>query len=137
MSVITDLIRTEEDGSISFGNYELDAKAKKSDYEVRGDRYKVKTFKESTRLEKNDSMLYESEPGTAVTNFTENEDGVSFTVEGPEDCQIVLCLAEDTTYRVEIDGEDTGMMESGMGGKLVLSVELGAADAVNVKVTKA
>ena len=44
MAVVRDLIITEEDGSISFGNYELDQKAKKSDYEVRGDRYKVKTF---------------------------------------------------------------------------------------------
>ena len=33
MPVITDLIRTEADGSISFGNYELKAKTKKSDFE--------------------------------------------------------------------------------------------------------
>ena len=36
MPVITDLIRTEADGSISFGNYELKAKTKKSDFEFEG-----------------------------------------------------------------------------------------------------
>ena len=29
MSVIKELIRTEEDGTISFGNYELDTKSKR------------------------------------------------------------------------------------------------------------
>ncbi len=33
MAVVTELIRTEADGSISFGNYELTEKTKKSDYE--------------------------------------------------------------------------------------------------------
>lgn len=137
MAVVRDLIITEEDGSISFGNYELNQKAKKSDYEVRGDRYKVKTFRESTRLERNDSMVYESEPGTAVSHFMEDGNGVSFCVEGPEDAQIILSLADDTTYRVLIDGKETGMMETGMGGKLVLSVEMGETEQVSVKVEKA
>ena len=44
MSVVKELIRTEADGGISFGDYELAAKAKKSDFEHRGDLYKVKTF---------------------------------------------------------------------------------------------
>ena len=69
MPVITDLIRTEADGSISFGNYELKAKTKKSDFEFEGDLYKIKTFNELTRLEKNELFLYESEPGTAVTHL--------------------------------------------------------------------
>lgn len=137
MAVVRDLIITEEDGSISFGNYELDQKAKKSDYEVRGDRYKVKTFRESTRLERNDAMVYESEPGTAVSHFKEDENGVSFCVEGPEDVQIILSLADDTAYRVFIDGKETGMMETGMSGKLVLSVEMGETEQVSVKVEKA
>ena len=33
MSVVKELIRTEADGGISFGDYELAAKAKKSDFE--------------------------------------------------------------------------------------------------------
>ena len=35
MAVIEDLIREEGDGTISFGNYKLDQKAKKSDFDWR------------------------------------------------------------------------------------------------------
>lgn len=136
MAVVKELIRPEEDGSISFGNYELAAKTKKSDVEVRGASYKVKTYSEVTRLECNDLLVYESEPGTAVNNFKADENGVSFTVEGPEDAQIILGLADDASYRVSIGGEDQGIMETGMGGKLVLSVELQTQDAVDVVVKK-
>ena len=44
MSVVKELIRTEENGKISFGNYELAAKSKLSDFEHDGDMYKVKTY---------------------------------------------------------------------------------------------
>lgn len=53
MAVIEELIRKEDDGSISFGNYLMDEKKKVLDFEVQGDLYKVKTFKEITKLEKN------------------------------------------------------------------------------------
>ena len=118
MSVVKDLIVAGNDGSLSFGNYELPEKAKKSGFEVKGDSYKVKTYSASTRLEKNDSLVYESEPGTAVQDFIWNENGLSFTVECPGDCQIVLGLADDATYRIIIDGKDTGMMETGMAASL-------------------
>lgn len=136
MAVVKELIRAEEDGSLSFGDYELAQKTKKSDVEVRGDSYKVKTFREVTRLECNDLLVYESEPGTAVSHFRMNEEGVSFTVEGPEDAQIILGLADNASYRVFIDGADQGIMETGMGGKLVLSVELQAAESVKVEARK-
>ena len=69
MPVIDELIRTEEDGSISFGNYKLPQKAKKSDFEYQGDLYKVKTYKEITKLERNDMFVYESVPGTTAKHF--------------------------------------------------------------------
>ena len=47
MAVVKELIRTEENGGISFGNYELPAKSKVSDCPYQGDVYKVKTFKRS------------------------------------------------------------------------------------------
>ena len=53
MAVVKELIRTEENQSISFGNYELPQKSKVSDFEFQGDIYKVKTFKEITKLERN------------------------------------------------------------------------------------
>ena len=86
MSGIKELIRTEEDGTLSFGAYELAEKAKKSDYEYKGDLYKVKTFDEITKLEKNGMFIYESVPGTAVHHFHSTQNGVSFEVEGKEMC---------------------------------------------------
>ena len=126
MTVIEGLIRTENDGSLSFGNYELDTKFKVSDFEHFGDTYKVKTFKEITKLERNDLFVYESVPGTVVTNFKMNGDEVEFDVEGYEDTQIALGLEAEKEYRVYVDGVDVGSGETNLGGKLVLSVELGS-----------
>ena len=50
MSVIKELLRAEENGKLSFGNYELDVKSKLADFEYKGDMYKVKTFKEITKM---------------------------------------------------------------------------------------
>ena len=46
MAVVQELIRTEDNGTISFGDYELNQKSKLSDYQYQGDMYKVKTYKE-------------------------------------------------------------------------------------------
>ena len=78
MSVVNELIRSEQDGTLSFGNYLLDTKSKLSDFEHGGDMYKVKTYNEITKLEKNGSFVYESVPGTAVNNFQASADGVKF-----------------------------------------------------------
>ncbi|MBB5265894.1 hypothetical protein HNP82_003045 [Catenibacillus scindens] len=125
MTVIEGLIRTEGDGSLSFGNYELDAKSKVSDFEHFGDSYKVKTYKEITKLERNDLFVYESVPGTVVLNFSQKGDEVDFTVEGFEDTQIALGLEAEKEYRVYVDGVDVGSARTNLGGKLVFSVELG------------
>lgn len=137
MSAVKELIRSEADGSISFGDYELSAKTKLQDFEHQGDLYKVKTFREITKLERNDLFVYESVPGTAVENFKASESGVEFTVEGPEDAQITLGLEDDTEYLTVVDGVSTGTIRTGLGGKLVLSVELGEKDSAAVKVVKA
>ena len=126
MSVVSELIRTEADGTISFGNYELPAKSKKSDFEHDGDLYKVKTFKEITKLERNGMFVYESVPGTAVSHLKATENGMSFTVECPTDAQITVELEEETSYQVFVDDKEVGEMKTNLGGKLVLSVELTA-----------
>ena len=69
MSVISELIRSESDGTISFGDYTLSAKAKLDNFEHSGDLYKVKTYREITKLERNGMFVYESVPGTSVTGF--------------------------------------------------------------------
>ena len=136
MAVVKELIRTEENGTISFGDYELAAKAKKSDFEHRGDLYKVKTFKEITKLERNGLFVYESVPGTAVTDLNVFDGGMTFKVEGPEDAQITVELEAEAQYEVYLDGASTGKMETNLGGKLSFSVELGNGSAVDVKIVK-
>lgn len=136
MAAINELIRTEADGTISFGDYTLDAKAKLDNFEHNGDLYKVKTFKEITKLERNGMFVYESVPGTAVNEFKESESSVEFNVEGPEDAQITLELEEEAEYEISIDGTSAGSMKTNLGGKLSLSVELEASDVVAIKIEK-
>ncbi len=136
MAVIEELIREENDGTISFGNYTLDAKSKKSDFKHNGDLYKVKTFKEITKLEKNEMFVYESVPGTVVEHLDITEDKVVFTVEGEEDAQITFELEPESEYDISVDGKDAGVMKTNLGGKLSLSVELDTSKKVPVTITK-
>lgn len=136
MAAISELIRTEKDGTISFGDYTKDSKSKLDNYDFNGDMYKVKTFKEITKLERNGRFVYESVPGTAVMNFRQDENSVEFTVEGPEDAQITLELAEETEYEISINGKSAGAMKTNLGGKLSLSVELGDVSDVRIKVER-
>jgi hypothetical protein len=136
MAAIRELIRTESNGTISFGDYSLPEKAKLDNYEFQGDFYKVKTFKEITKLERDGLFVYESVPGTAVHDFARTESGVSFTVEGPEDAQITLELEETTEYEITINGASAGSMKTNLGGKMSMSVELAGADSVAIKVEK-
>lgn len=137
MAVVEQLLRPEADGTISFGNHTLGTKAKLEDFPHGGDLYKVKTYQTMTKLEKNGMFVYESVPGTSVLNFAENEGGVSFLVEGDEDAQITVGLADDTEYEVTIGEENVGKMKTNLGGKLMLSVELAGAGEVAVKISKA
>ena len=136
MAVIEQLIRTEEDGSLSFGNYELPEKKKLENYEYNGNILKVKTYKDITKLESNENFVYESVPGTAVTNFKINENGVEFNVEGKNDAQITLGLLENTEYSVFVNGTGIGKMTTNLGGKLNLSVELSGEGPASVRVEK-
>ena len=136
MAVVEELIRTEANGGISFGNYELDEKKKVSDFEYEGDLYKVKTFKEITKLERNGRFVYESVPGTTVTGLKLLHGGMVFQVEGNQDAQITLEMEEDTEYKVVIDDVSVGSIKTNLGGKLSFSVELEKADKVDVKIEK-
>ncbi len=136
MPVIEELIRTEQDGTISFGNYKLGTKSKLQDFEHDGDLYKVKTFYEITKLERNGMFVYESVPGTAATNFTVSNDGVEFEVEGDKDAQLTIQLAEDSEYEVYVDGSAVGSMRTNMSGKLSVSVELNEGTPVSVKINR-
>lgn len=136
MPVIEELIRSEQDGTISFGNYKLGTKSKLQDFEHDGDLYKVKTFYEITKLERNGMFVYESVPGTAVENFAVSNDGVEFEVEGDKDAQLTVQLAEDTEYEVYVDDTAAGSMRTNMSGKLSVSVELNEGTPVTVKISR-
>lgn len=136
MSVINELIRTESDGTISFGDYTLESKSKLDNFKHAGDLYKVKTFREITKLERNGMFVYESVPGTAVHSFGATDEAVSFQVEGLEDTQITLELEAGTEYDITINGSAAGVMKPNLGGKLSLSVELDGTEAVGVSIVK-
>ena len=136
MSVINELIRTEENGTISFGNYMLDVKSKAEDFEHDGDLYKVKTLNEITKLERNGMFVYESVPGTAVSNFAVKDSTLEFCVSGSQDAQITVQLEEDMEYEVFTDGVAVGGMKTNMSGKLSLSVEFHDDKNVEVKIVR-
>ena len=136
MSVINELIRTEENGTISFGNYMLESKSKLEDFEHDGDLYKVKTFNEITKLERNGMFVYESVPGTSVNNFAVKNNEVTFAVSGAQDAQITIQLEEDMEYEVFTDDIAVGGMKTNMSGKLSLSVELSEGKSEEVKVVR-
>ncbi|MGN0375692.1 MAG: endosialidase [Butyrivibrio sp.] len=125
MAVIEGLIRIEDNQTISFGNYLLDVKTKLDNVEYNGDIYKVKTYNEITKLERNGMFVYESVPGTAVHNYKMEDGVVTMSVEGNSDSQITLELEPSTEYKVYVDGVTIGSMKTNISGKLSISVELG------------
>lgn len=135
MAVISELIRSEADGTISFGDYSLKAKAKLDNFEHQGDLYKVKTCAEITKLERNGMFVYESVPGTSVMGLNATDTGLAFSVEGPEDAQFTVELEDEAEYEISIDGANAGKMKTNLGGKLSVSVELGE-HPVEVKIHK-
>ncbi|HIY04994.1 MAG TPA: endosialidase [Candidatus Anaerotignum merdipullorum] len=135
MAVIEELIRQEDNGSISFGNYLMDEKKKVLDFEVQGDLYKVKTYREITKLEKNGKMLLETVPGATILHFLQNEKEVSFQVEAEEDVQLTLELEADTEYKILVDDVNVGKMKTNMTGKVNFSVEV-QKSATSVKIEK-
>lgn len=136
MAAVKELLRIEADGTLSFGDYTLASKTKLEDFEYQGDLYKVKTFSEITKLEKNGMFLYESVPGTAVENLRVTEDTLSFTVSGNSDAQFTVELEADTEYAVYIDDVNAGKMKTNLSGKLSVSTALNENAGVQVKIVR-
>ena len=136
MAVIDELTREEETGALSFGNFALATKTKKDGFQYQGDSYKIKTFREITKLERNGMFVYESVPGTVVHDFRATDKAVNFVVEGEEDSQITLELEAEKEYKIHIDKVYVGKMKTNLGGKLNLSVELEPAKMVDILVDK-
>ena len=49
MANVKELLKAEENGSLSFGDYSLTQKTKLDDFSFEGETYKVKTFQEITK----------------------------------------------------------------------------------------
>ena len=137
MAIIKELIKKESNGTISFGNYELGEKKKLSDFEVSGDMYKVKTWNEITKLERNGTFVYESIPGTAVNVFKETGEEVSFFVDGKGQTQITLELESNKEYKVIVGTKELGVSKTDIGGKLTFDVELEPGTLTMVKIVAA
>ena len=136
MSVIEELIRKDTDGTLSFGNYLLETKTKKSDFEYEGASYKIKTFKEITKLEKNGTLVYESVPGSVVTKFNGNPEVVECDVEAPGDISFTLEMEPSTEYKLVVDGVSAGRIPTNVGGKLNASLSLNEGVKSHVKIVK-
>ena len=122
-----ELLFAEEDGTLSFGDYTLSSKTKLDNFEFGGDIYKVKTFAEITKLEKNGMFVYESVPGSAVGHFK---------VAAAGDVQFTLGLEPESEYMVVVNGESAGAMRTNLSGKLSVSAELSPDERATVKVEK-
>lgn len=136
MITVQELLRGEADGTISFGDYTLGSKTKKENFEFQGDVYKVKTFREITKLEKNDMFALESVPGSAVEGYRATGSELQFKAYGNGDVQFTLGVEPETTYEVYLDGKSIGEVATNLSGKLTVSAELQEEKAVEVKVVK-
>jgi len=136
MAVVKELLRIERDGALSFGDYTLASKTKLDGVEFQGDIYKVKTFREITKLEKNEMFVYESVPGTAVENFAVSDEGVTFKISGTDHVQFTVGLEEMSIYEVYVGGTSTGRMSTNLSGKLSASVDLNGEIGVDIRIEK-
>ena len=136
MARVEELLRTEKDGTISFGDDTLASKTKLDNFEFEGDLYKVKTFSEITKLERNGMFVYESVPGSAVENFKATDTEVNFQISAPEDVNFTLELQPESEYEVLIGGASAGKMNTNLSGKLSVSVELGGDESTEVRIVK-
>ncbi len=124
MAGLEKLIIANEDDSISFGNHETQEKQKLEGFELNGEVYKVKTHNEITRLEKNGRLLFESVPGTTVSDLKLNSDSMSFSLIGSaEDAQVTVELEADEEYTVYINEVQLGKVKSNLAGKISFSVD--------------
>lgn len=136
MANVKELLKAEENGSLSFGDYSLTQKTKLDDFSFEGNVYKVKTFQEITRLEKNGGVVYESVPGSAVHGYKETERQIVFEAEAADDLQITLEVEPEKEYKVFVNDTNIGKLKSSLSGKISFSIELDAGETAKVQIVK-
>lgn len=134
MSVIEELIRLEDDGTLSFGNYLVDSKKKVSDFEVNGDLYYVKTYNEITKVEKNSKLLLEVVPGATIHNLKMNDKNVTFSAESNVDVHVTMELEAEKEYKIFVDDFIVGSVKATLAGKINFSLDTkGGAKEVKIE----
>jgi hypothetical protein len=134
MSVIEELIRLEDDGTLSFGNYLMDSKKKVLDFEVDGDLYYVKTYNEITKVEKNSKLLLEVVPGATIHNLKMDDKNVTFSVESNVDVHVTMELEADKEYKIFVDDFNVGSVKATLAGKVNFSLDTkGGAKEVKIE----
>lgn len=123
MSVIEELIRLEDDGTLSFGNYLVDSKKKVLDFEVDGDLYYVKTYNEITKVEKNSKLLLEVVPGATIHNLKMDDKNVTFSAESNVDVHVTMELEADKEYKIFVDDFNVGSVKATLAGKINFSLD--------------
>jgi hypothetical protein len=136
MATQNTVLRSKEDGTLEFGDYTSNQKEKLDNFEFEGDIYKVKTFREMTKLEKNGMFVYESVPGSTVTDYQATATEVNFLVSSFEDVQITLELEPNQEYETFVNDLTKGVILTNVSGKLTFSVELDPGEDVSVLVKK-
>lgn len=116
------LISKSEQGLLNFGDYASIEKQKQEGFENNGKTYKIKSHKQITRLERNDYLLYESVPGTVVTDFDDSASNLAFTVHGQEPVQVTLGMEPDAEYRLLINSTQVGKVSANHSGKISFSL---------------
>lgn len=134
MSVIEELIRLEDDGTLSFGNYLVDSKKKVLDFEVDGDLYYVKTYNEITKVEKNSKLLLEVVPGATIHNLKMDDKNITFSVESNADVHVTMELEADKEYKIFVDDFNVGSVKASLAGKVNFSLDTkGGAKEVKIE----
>jgi hypothetical protein len=81
-------------------------------------------------------FVYESVPGTVVTNLKVTDKETSFAVEGLEDVSITLEMEPESDYVVYVDGTNVGKMKTNLAGKLILSLEITPGQVSEIRVVR-
>ena len=81
-------------------------------------------------------FVYESVPGTTVSNFTETDEGITCRLEGYKASQVTVQLEENTAYKIYEDGEVTGEITTNISGKLGINIDLEDGRPVELQILK-
>ncbi len=130
MSKKYEIIKINEDQTLTFGNFEVVEKQKVSDFDYKGEKLKVKTHKDITVLKSNDTLVIETVPGTVVDNFNMEEGNISFGILGYKQTIVTIEVEPEVEYNLYIDGVKSDILTSKPSGKVSISL-----DVENVKKT--